>query len=434
MRQTIICGIDIGNHAVKTVIAELNPVRAKSSETAAKFSIWGSNGINRETLRPQIVGVGSSPSNGLRRGTIFDMEETINNIRDSVNKAESMAGVKVNRAYVSLNGLHVRNQLSRGVIVVSRADNEITQNDIDRVIDAASTINLSPNREIIHTIPKNFTIDGQERVKNPLGMRGVRLEAEVLLIDGLSPHIRNLAKCVNANDIEVAEFVFAPLATAKSVLDKHQREHGVLSIDFGGGVSSIALFHEGDLIHTATLPIGSRHITNDLAVAFRASMDKAEEIKCQHGSVSSDQFVKKDRVDLSDLLGEEDFVVPRAQIAKIIDSRVAELFDFISDEMKKLPRNYLLPAGIVLAGGGANLNGLTNFTKNRLKLAVRTGGDYFIEGLSDRVSDPAFATAVGMVLWGFEKEFSGGRIPMSVRFSSFDAFQKLSKWFKNFLP
>src|SRR3989344_4338352 len=220
-----------------------------------------------------------------------------------------MAGAKVSKAYVSANGLHIRTQPSRGVIVVSRADNEITQNDIDRVIDAASTINLPPNREIIHAIPKNFTIDAQEHVKNPLGMKGVRLEADVLLVEGLSQYIRNIAKCVNANDIEVAEFVFAPLAASKSVLDKHQREHGVLSIDFGGGVSSMSLFHEGDLIHTAILPIGSRHITNDLAVAFRTSMDKAEEIKCKHGLISTEQNGKKDKVDLSELLGEENFAV-----------------------------------------------------------------------------------------------------------------------------
>lgn len=412
MRQRLITGIDIGNHAVKTVIAELD----------------------RETLRPQIVGVGSAPSNGLRRGVVFDMEETVNNIRDSVSLAESMSGAKTNRAYVSLNGLHMRNQLSRGVIVVSRADNEITQNDITRVIDATSIINLPPNREIVHTIPKSFMIDSREYVKNPLGMHGVRLEAEVMLIDGFSPHIRNLAKCINANDIEVAEFVFAPLAVAKSVLDKHQREHGVLSIDFGGGVSSIALFHEGDLVHTATLPIGSRHITNDIAVALRTSMDKAEEIKCQYGNIGPDQSTKKDKVDLSELLGEEGFIIPRAQITRIIDSRVAELFDLISEEMKKLPRGYLLPAGVVLAGGGANLNGLINFTKNRLKLAVSTGGNYLLEGLSDSISDPAFAVAVGMVLWGFEKEFSGGKLPISARLSSFDGLQKLTKWFKNFMP
>ncbi|MBI2670337.1 MAG: cell division protein FtsA [Candidatus Yanofskybacteria bacterium] len=412
MRQQIITGIDIGNHAIKTVIAELD----------------------RETLRPQITGVGNASSNGLRKGVVFDMEETINNVKESVKKAESMAGVKVDKAYVSANGLHIRTQPSRGVIVVSRADNEITQNDIYRVIDAASTINLPPNREIIHTIAKNFTIDTQEHVKNPLGMKGVRLEADVLLIEGLTPYIRNLAKCINANDIEVAEFVFAPLAVSKAVLDKHQREHGVLCIDFGGGVSSIALFHEGDLIHTAILPIGSRHITNDLAVAFRTSMDRAEEIKCQHGLTSTEQNGKKDRVDLSELLGEDDFVVPRVQIAKIIDSRVAELFDFISNEMKKLQHGYLLPAGVVLAGGGANLTGLPAFTKNRLKLAVQVGGNYYLEGLSDKISDPAFAVAVGLVLWGFEKEFSGGKLPLSARFSYAETASKVSKWFKNFLP
>ena len=402
-RQNLITGIDIGNHAIKTVIAELD----------------------RDTLNPRIIGVGSTLSNGLRRGVVFDMEETINNIRESVKRAESIAGAKVGKAYVSVNGLHIRTQPSRGVIVVSRADNEITQNDIDRVIDAASTINLPPNREIIHTIPKNFIIDAQEHVKNPLGMKGVRLEADVLLVEGLSQYIRNIAKCVNANDIEVAEFVFAPLAASKSVLDKHQREHGVLNIDFGGGVSSISLYHEGDLIHTAILPIGSRHITNDIAVAFRTSMDKAEEIKRQYGLTSAEQSGKKDKVDLSELLGEEGFVIPRAQIAKIVDSRVAELFDFISDEMKKLQRGYLLPAGVVLAGGGA---------KNRLRLAVRIGGDYMLEGLSDQLSDPAFAVAAGLVLWGFEKEFSGGRLPLSARFSYNDTASKVSKWFKNFLP
>ena len=187
-------------------------------------------------------------------------------------------------------------------------------------------------------------------------------------------------------------------------------------------------------MHTAILPIGSRHVTNDLAVAFRTSMDKAEEIKCLHGSISPDQSAKKDKVDLSELLGEQDFVIPRVQIAKIIDSRVAELFDLISEEMKKLPRGYLLPAGVVLAGGGANLNGLPNFTKDRLRLAVRTGSDYIIDGLPDKILDPAFAVAVGMVLWGFEKEFSGGNLPMSARLSSFDGLNKLSRWFKNFLP
>ncbi len=411
MRQQILCGIDIGNSAIKTVIA----------------------GIERGTSHPQILGIGIATSNGLRRGVVFDMEETTANIAESVKQAEATAGVKVNQAYVSLSGLHIRTQMSRGVIIVSRADSEITQNDIDRVIDAAATINLPANREIIHIIPKNFTIDSQENVKNALGMKGVRLEADVLLIEGLSPYIKNLAKCVNSNDIEVAEFVFSPLAVSKSALDKHQREHGVLSIDLGGGVSSIALFHEGELVHTSILPVGSRHITNDIAVALRTSMDKAEEIKRQYGFIDTDKYSKKDQIDLSTIIGEENFVVPRHQIAKIIDSRVSEIFDLISDELKKIPRNYLLPAGVVLSGGGSNLEGLDEFVKNHLRLSVAIGGDRFAEGLSDQMTDPSFAVATGLVAWGFEKEFSGSKLGFSANFSS-DIFNKLGKWFKNFMP
>ncbi len=414
MRQHIICGIDIGNTSIKTIIGE----------------------INRELGRPQIIGIASVPSNGLRRGVVVDMEETTNNIRDSVNLAQSMAGVKVDRAYVSINGLHIRTQLSHGIIAVSRADGEISQYDIERVIDAASAVSLPANREIIHVIPRNFILDGQERVKNALGMKGVRLEADVLLIEGLSPYVRNLARCVNANNIEVAEFVFGPIATAKAVLDKHQLEHGVLSIDFGGGVSTVTLFHEGELVHTATLPIGSRHITNDIAIALRTSMDKAEEVKCQYGYTGNDEVLAKDQIDLSRLLGDEELILPRKQIAKIVDARVSELFDMIGNEVKKIHGSYLLPAGVVLSGGGANLNGLEVATKNRLRLAVKTGQDanFVIYGnFKDNINDPALATAIGLMVWGFEKEFSGkpGYILNSI---GQDRVNKAIRWFKNFLP
>jgi len=412
MRQQLICGIDIGNTAIKTVIAD----------------------INREFLRPQVIGLASAPSHGLRRGVIVDMEEAINNVRQSVQQAEAMAGAKITRAYVSINGLHIKTQISHGVIAVSRADNEISTHDIERVIDAAEAVSLPPNRELIHSLPRNFIIDGQEHVKNALGMKGVRLEADVLLIDGLSPYIRNLAKCVNSNNIEVAGFVFAPLATAKAVLDKHQLEHGVLNIDFGGGVSSLALFHEGELIHTATLPIGSRHITNDLAIAFRTSMEKAETIKCQHGATGEDGLARGS-VDLSELLDESDFVVPKKQIAKIIDARVSELFDLITAEVKKTSRNQLLPAGVVLAGGGANLVGLPQLVKQRLKLSVKVGqetdGPFLTLG-SERGNDPSFATALGLVLWGWEKAVGKN----SPTFSSLSpgTVKKVSRWFKDFLP
>src|SRR3989344_2478582 len=205
----IISGIDIGNSGVKVVIAKVEPGSSK----------------------PELLGAGSASSNGLRRGMVVDMEETISNVGTAVQRAEAMAGVKLKRAFIAVNGLHIKNQLSRGVIAVSRADNEISQNDIDRVLQAASVVSLPANREIIHVIPRNYIVDGTEYVKNPLGMKGVRLEAEVFIIDGLSPYLRNITKCVNENGIGVVELVFAPLAASLSSLDKNQREYGVMHLD-----------------------------------------------------------------------------------------------------------------------------------------------------------------------------------------------------------
>ena len=314
-RPYTISGIDIGNSQVKVVIAR----------------------VNSDSLKPEIIGSGSAVSNGLRRGVIVDMEETIENVRSAVQRAEAMAGTKIKRSYLAVNGLHVHSQTSRGVIAVSRADNEISQNDIDRVIKAASVVSLPPNREIIHVIPKNFIVDGAEYVKNPLGMKGVRLEADVLIIDGLSPYLRNLIKCVNQNNIEVAGLVYAPIASSLSVLDKNQKEYGVVNIDFGGGTSSLSVYEEANLLHSIILPIGSRHITNDLAVLLRTSIDVAERIKIEHGSTSNaEDLRKRGELDLSEVIGEKNFVIPKKQIIKVIDARTQELFDIVSNELKKV--------------------------------------------------------------------------------------------------
>src|SRR3990167_8715154 len=211
-------GIDIGNSQVKVVIARMG-----------------------DNLRPEILGTGSAVSEGLRRGMVVDMEETIDNIGAAVQQAEAMAGTQLKSAFVGVNGLHIKTQVSRGVIAVSRADNEISQNDIDRVIQAASVVSMPANREIVHVIPRNFIVDGTEYVKNPLGMKGVRLEADAMLIDGLSPYLRNIAKCVNENDIEVSGLVYAPLAASLSSLDKNQKEHGVINLDLGGGTSTLTV-------------------------------------------------------------------------------------------------------------------------------------------------------------------------------------------------
>lgn len=409
----IISGIDIGNSQVKVVTAK----------------------ISDDGLRPEIVGSGSALSRGLRKGMVVDMEETINNVHSAIQRAEAMAGVKIRNAYLAVNGLHINTQTSRGVIAVSRADNEISQSDIDRVVKAASVVSLPVNREIIHVIPRNFIVDGTEYVKNPLGMKGVRLEADVLLIDGLSPYLRNLAKCVNENNIEVAGMVYAPLASALSVLDKNQKEYGVINLDFGGGTSTLTVYEESDLLHSVVLPIGSRHITNDLAVMLRTSLDVAERVKIEHGSTSNGEDMRRrGEIDLSSLIGEDNFLIQKKQLVRVIDARVQELFDMVNNELKKVSKNGLLPAGVVLSGGGVNMPGVALLAKEKLRLPVRVAKSIHFEGISDIVDDPAFAVALGTVLWGIEREIGGLGNRKNMSQTGDVPFKAFFEWLKNFLP
>ena len=410
----LLSGIDIGNSEVKVVIAK----------------------ISDDGSKPEVLGAGTAPSHGLRRGMVVDMEETVQNVQAAVQRAEAMAGVKLKHAFVAVNGLHIKSQLSRGVIAVSRADNEICQSDIDRVLQAASVVSLPANREIIHVIPRNFIIDGSENVKNPLGMKGVRLEAEVLIIDGLAPYLRNMVKAVNENGIEADGLVFAPLAASMSSLDKNQKEYGVVHLDFGGGTSTLTVFEEADLIHSAVLPIGSRHITNDLAMALRTSMDVAERIKIEHASTAqTEDLRKRETIDLSKLMGEESFVLPKKQLTRVVDARVSEFLDLVTAELKKTNRSGVLPAGVVVSGGGAHLPGLLQLIKDTLRVPVRLARPLHLDGVVDMAADPSFAVATGLVLWGFESDPGSGKPRTSSSASSIDGvFGKVMEWFKNFLP
>mgnify|MGYP001588164396 CR=1 FL=1 len=410
-RHNIIAGIDIGNSAIKTVIAE----------------------HKEGSARPQVLGIGISPSNGLRRGMAVDMTEATSDVKNSVSQAEAEAGVRIKRAYVSVSGQHIRSQTSRGVIAVSRADNEISEYDIQRVLEAASTISLPPNREIIHTIPKRFVVDGQEFVKNPVGMTGIRLEADVIIIDAISPYIKSLAKIVNDNDIEVAEFVYAPLAAAKAVLNKKAREHGALCLDLGGGLCNLAVFEEGELIHTASLPVGSKNITNDLAIAVKVSLDAAEKIKLEHGFVGQGTSGRKETVDLSGI-AEEELIVSKKLIGEVVSDRISEITEMIVQELKKINRSNTLPAGTILSGGGTKLDGFAEHIKDKLKLPVRKISSYEFDGAVQKMEDPAFAVSAGLVLWGMEKEFNENEGRFFEGFTSGKAANKIKNWMKIFLP
>ena len=320
------------------------------------------------------------------------------------------------------------------MIAVSRADNEISENDIQRVLEAASTISLPPNREIIHRIPKKFIVDGQEFFKNPVGMTGIRLEADVIIIDALTPYLKSLLKVINENDIEVAEFVYSPLASAKATLNKKVREHGAASLDFGGGLCHLAVFEEGGLIHTASLPLGSKNITNDLAIAIKTSLDNAEKVKLGHGFVGNTAGSKKENIDLSEITDEEDIVVPKKIIGEVINDRVIEIVDMVSNELKKINRLNLLPGGVILSGGGAKLSGFTEYIKEKLKLPAKKISSYEFEGVVNKIDDPSWASAAGLILWGFEKEFSQSKKGIFESLGSHKTFKKLKDWFRIFLP
>ncbi|MEK7659447.1 MAG: cell division protein FtsA, partial [Patescibacteria group bacterium] len=303
-----------------------------------------------------------------------------------------------------------------------------------RVLDAASTISLPPNREIIHKIPKRFIVDGQEFFKNPAGMTGIRLEADVMIIDALTPYLKGLAKAVNENDIEVSEFVYSPLASAKAALNKRVKEHGALSLDLGGGLCHLAVFEEGELIHAAALPIGSKNITNDLAIAIKASLDNAEKVKLEYGYVGQSVTGKKDNIDLSDLTEEENFIVSKKLIGEVISDRASEIVEMVSDELKKINRLKMLAGGLVLSGGGAKLTGFTEYMKEKLKLPVRKISSYEFDGITNKINDPSWASAAGLILWGIEKEFQGKEKGIFENFDSEKTFKKLKDWFRIFLP
>jgi len=417
-RKNIICGIDVGSSNIRTVITQI---------------------ISPEE-KPRIIGVGTANSLGVRKGVIVNIEETLQAVNESLEKAERTAGITIDRAIVSIGGNHISSQYSKGVIAVGRADGEVTQDDIERVIGAAQAISIPPNREIIHIIPKNYSLDDQKNIKDPLGMNGVRLEVDTLIIEGATPYIKNLSKCFDQAKIEVENFVLAPLAGAKATLTKRQKELGVVLIDIGGGTTSVAVFEEDDLIASVIIPVGGNHITNDIAIGLRTSIDVAERVKIEFGSAIPREIGKKEDINLAEIDSSEEGIVSRHHVAEIIEARLEEIFTLVNKELKLIGKEKLLPAGAVLAGGTSKLPGAVDLAKEVLGLPAQTGFPTPLGGLVDKVDDPSFATVIGLVLWGIEANESGGIIKSSGRFmgnltSGFGGKAgDIKRWVEKFLP
>ena len=381
-KENIVAGIDIGSSCIKTVIAE----QSGGQETA------------------RIIGVATTPSFGIRKGVIIDAGEVAKAIEQSLVAAERMSGVQLKKVVVNIGGTEMSFQQTKGVIAVGRADGEVAEDDVNRVLNEAQAVPLPMNDEIVHVIPKKYRLDDHDNIKDPLSMKGVRLEVSALLIQTSSTQIRNIAKCVQQLGIEAEDVVLEPIAAAKAVLNKKQKELGVVLINMGGGTTSLAVYEEGDLLHTAIIPVGSAHITNDIAIGLRTSVDIAEKIKLGYGSARTDGINKKEGIDLSQLDSQEDGIVSRYHVAEIIEARLEEIFELILKELKLIGKAGLLPAGAILVGGGAKMPHVVELAKDKLKLPVQVGFPSGFGGLLDKVDDPSFATVAGLVLWDKEQQ------------------------------
>lgn len=415
-RENIIVGIDIGTTTVKTVIAQ-------------DF---------QDVEIPRVIGVGIAPSSGIRRGIISDVEEVVKNVNESVEKAERMAGITVKTANVNVGGTEIGFQNSKGVIAVGRADGEVIEDDIKRVIIEAQNVALPLNKEIIYVIPKNYRLDDQENIKDPLGMRGVRLEMNALVIESSSIQIKNLTKSVHQSGIDINEIILEPLAASNAVLSRKQKELGVVLINMGGGTTSIAVFEDGDLLHTSILPIGAGHVTNDIAIGLRTSIEVAEKVKLEFGSALPEEVNKKEEIDLSQIDSQETGSISRHHVAEIIEARLEEIFGMVNQELKQIGKSGLLPAGAVLTGGGAKLPQIVDLAKDVLGLPAQIGFPVNLGGMMNKVDDPSFSTVVGLVLWNEEQRVSSQgnskKILSGISQNTEETVKKMRRWMEKFLP
>jgi cell division protein FtsA len=412
-QQQFLVGLDIGTSAVRVVVGKLD----------------------EDSRTPNIIGIGETPSSGIRKGVVVDIEEAVSTISSALEKAERMTGIPVNHATVAIGGSHISAVESHGVIAVSRADGEITENDIIRVIDASQAISIPQNREIIHVIPKYFTVDGQAGIKDPLGMTGIRLEVDTVIVQASAPLIKNLTKAIEQAGLTVDDMVLAPLAASQSVLTKRQKELGVGLIDMGGGTTSLAVFEESQLLHTAIVPVGSGHITNDVAIGLRTSIETAEKVKCEYAHAQPRQVPRTEEIDLSAVDSSEEETVSKHHLAEIAEARLEEIFELINKELKTINRDGQLPAGVVLTGAGAKMPGILDLAKKSLRLPVQIGYPGNVTTIIDKVQDPSYATAVGLVLWSSEYFApSKGQFKLGKQILENDAVKKVKDLFKRFLP
>lgn len=396
-------GLDIGTSHVRTVVGH----------------------FDEQTGVPTIVGVASEPNTGMRKGTVVNLVNAAQAIDKALETAERMSGHQVGSATVSVNGAHVVGIASRGVIAVGSSGHEINSDDVARVEEAATVVQLPANREIVEVTPRSYLLDGQDNIKDPLGMTGVRLEVDAYVITALAPHVKNLEKACEMTETGINNIMLAGLGAARAVLSDQQMENGVLLVDMGSSTTNIVVFDEGDLIHVAVLPVGGNNITNDLAIGLKVDLDVAEKVKLDHAVAHSDfRRGKEDKVTVT--VGGTKHEFETADIDMIVDARLEEIFEQITGELKKVGRVAKLPGGVVLVGGGAELKGIADYAKQALSLSARVGKPSGLGGVGDEVANPSYAAAVGLMLSDLTSN-PGGNVAADTKKNSKDKsfFQSL---------
>lgn len=368
-------GLDVGTSKVRVVVGH----------------------FDEQTGVPTIVGVASEPNTGMRKGTVVNLVNTAQSVDKALEAAERMSGHQITSATVSVNGSHVVGIASRGVIAVGSSGHEINSDDIARVEEAATVVQLPANREIVEVTPRSYQLDGQDNIKDPLGMTGVRLEVDAYVITALAPHIKNLEKACEMTETAISNIMLSGLGAARAVLSDQQMENGVLLVDMGSSTTNLVVFDEGDLIHVAVLPVGGNNITNDLAIGLKVDLDVAEKVKVEHAVAHSD-FRRGKEEKVSVTVDGQKHEFETADIDMIVDARLEEIFEQITAELKKVGRVAKLPGGVVLVGGGAELKGVADYAKQALSLSARVGRATGLGGVGEEVSNPSYATAVGLML------------------------------------
>lgn len=406
--EILLAGLDIGTSKTNTLIAEL-----------------------RDDNTIDIVGVGSVPSKGIKRGIIIDLEQAVDAVRESVNNAERMAGVQLDSAVVAVNGSHITSFNSQGVIAISKEHPEITEEDIEKVIEAAKAGVIAPERELIHVLPREFILDGQKGISDPLGMSGSRLEGKVHIVTGSITAIQNLLKCMEMADIEVDELIFGNLSCGNAILNRTEKELGVLLIDMGAGSSDISIFINDNIAYSSILPLGGNQITNDLAIGLKISIEEAERLKIKYGNVM-ENYVSPD--DVVEIVREKKSVkerVAKKYLADIIEPRVHEILSLIREEAER--SNYLnnITQGVVLTGGCALLPGIADLASKVFERNVHIGQPNYQGELNDLINEPRFSTVMGLLDYSLEQA-TAATSRRTRRKKSASVFQKAVNWLRDF--